>query len=143
DEESDEENGAKGGEAGDAAPVSTGLPPRTLTGTPGSSGLVRGRVRVLRTFEDASRFQPGEVLVAPTTAQPWTPLFATAAALVTDAGGMLSHSAVVAREYGLPAVVGVGNATSTLRDGMSIEVDGDRGTVRILDRGTVRILDRG
>lgn len=133
------EGGAKAGgkrsEASSNSPAHTGIPPRTLTGTPGSSGVVRGRVRVLRTFSDASQFQPGEVLVAPTTAQPWTPLFATAAALVTDAGGMLSHSAVVAREYGLPAVVGVGNATATLRDGMWIEVDGDRGTVRVLDRG--------
>jgi len=137
--ESGGEGGAKAGgkrsEASSNSPAHTGIPPRTLTGTPGSSGVVRGRVRVLRTFSDASQFQPGEVLVAPTTAQPWTPLFATAAALVTDAGGMLSHSAVVAREYGLPAVVGVGNATATLRDGMWIEVDGDRGTVRVLDRG--------
>jgi rifampicin phosphotransferase len=73
--------------------------------------------------------------VARTTAQPWTPLFATAAALVTDTGSAYSHSAVVAREYALPAVVGVGNATTVLRDGMLVEVDGDRGVVRVIDRG--------
>jgi rifampicin phosphotransferase len=75
------------------------------------------------------------VLVATTTSQPWTPLFASAAALVTDTGGVLSHTAVVAREYGLPAVVGTRVATRRLRDGMLIEVDGDRGLVRILAEG--------
>lgn len=84
-------------------------------------------------MSEATRLQPGEVLVAPVTAQTWTPLFATAAALVTDHGGMLTHSAVVAREYGLPAVVAVGNATATLRDGMLVEVDGDRGIVQIIE----------
>ena len=106
---------------------------RTLTGTPGSPGVARGRARVLSNMREATRFQPGEVLVAPITSQTWTPLFATAAALVTDHGGMLTHSAVVAREYGLPAVVAVGNATATLVDGMLIEVDGDRGVVRIVE----------
>lgn len=106
---------------------------RTLTGTPGSPGVARGRARVLASMREATRFQPGEVLVAPITAQTWTPLFATAAALVTDHGGMLTHSAVVAREYGLPAVVAVGNATTTLRDGMLVEVDGDRGIVQIIE----------
>ena len=67
-----------------------------------------------------------------TTAPPWTPLFATAAAVVSDTGGILSHCAVVAREYGIPAVVGTGNATSRLEDGQVIEVDGDAGTVRVV-----------
>jgi len=70
--------------------------------------------------------------VAETTAPPWTPLFATAAAVVTDTGGILSHCAVVAREYRIPAVVGVGSATATLHDGQMVEVDGDAGLVRIL-----------
>lgn len=122
-----------------AGAPSTGTPSagatraRTLTGTPGSPGVARGRARVLASMREASLFQPGEVLVAPITAQTWTPLFATAAALVTDHGGMLTHSAVVAREYGLPAVVAVGNATTTLRDGMLVEVDGDRGIVQIIE----------
>lgn len=106
-----------------------------VTGNPGSSGTVRGRARVLRRLSDAGRLEPGEVLVATTTSQPWTPLFAIAAALVTDTGGVLSHTAVVAREYGLPAVVGTGVATSVLRDGMLLEVDGDRGWVQIVDDG--------
>jgi pyruvate,water dikinase len=70
--------------------------------------------------------------VAETTAPPWTPLFATAAAVVTDTGGILSHCAVVAREYRIPAVVGTGAATATIRNGQMIEVDGDAGIVRIL-----------
>lgn len=104
-----------------------------LTGTPGSAGLVRGRVRVLRSLADADRLLAGEVLVAPTTSQPWMPLFATAAALVTETGGVLSHAAVVAREYRLPAVVGIAGATRALHDGQTVEVDGDRGLVRIVD----------
>ena len=72
------------------------------------------------------------MLVTETTAPPWTPLFARAAAIVTDQGGMLSHCAVVAREYGIPAVVGTGVATSTVVDGQMVEVDGGTGIVRLL-----------
>jgi rifampicin phosphotransferase len=109
--------------------------PDVVTGTPGSAGVARGRARVVRSFDGSVRLLPGEVLVAPTTAQPWMTLFSTAAALVTDTGGMLSHTAVVAREYRLPAVVGTVVGTSTIRDGMLLEVDGDRGLVRILEGG--------
>jgi rifampicin phosphotransferase len=107
--------------------------PDTVTGTPGSAGVARGRARVVRSLDDAIGLVPGEVLVAPTTSQPWMPLFATAAALVTDTGGVLSHTAVVAREYQLPAVVGTVVGTSTLRTGMLLEVDGTAGRVRILE----------
>jgi phosphoenolpyruvate synthase/pyruvate phosphate dikinase len=72
------------------------------------------------------------VLVAIATEPPWTPLFATASAIVTDSGGVLSHSAVVAREYRIPAVVGAGNATTTFKDGQLIEVDGDAGIVQVV-----------
>jgi rifampicin phosphotransferase len=106
--------------------------PDVVTGNPGAAGLVRGRARVLRDLRDAGLLRPGEVLVATTTSQPWTPLFGIAAGLVTDTGGVLSHSAVVAREYGLPAVVGTRVGTRRIRDGMLLEVDGDRGTVRIV-----------
>jgi rifampicin phosphotransferase len=75
------------------------------------------------------------VLVAETTAPPWTPLVATAIAVVTDTGGILSHSAVVAREYGISAVVGTGMATTTIQDGQTIEVDGDKGLVRLMPPG--------
>ena len=106
--------------------------PNVVTGTPGARGLARGRARVLRDLRDAGQLRPGEILVATTTSQPWTPLFGIAAGLVTDAGGVLSHTAVIAREYGLPAVVGTRVGTRRLRDGMLLEVDGDRGTVRIV-----------
>ena len=75
-------------------------------------------------------WRAGDILVTATTAPPWTPLFMTAAALVTDAGGMLSHGAVVAREFRIPAVVGAFNATSRIRDGQWIEVDGSHGIVK-------------
>jgi len=87
---------------------------------------------VLRSLSEAAEIQQGEVLVAETTAPPWTPLFATAAAVVTDTGGILSHCAVVAREYRIPAVVGAAMATATISDGQTVEVDGDKGVVRIL-----------
>ncbi len=126
-------------EASAAAPKTTRthvLPRnRILTGTPGSAGVARGPARIIRSLADAARLEPGEVLVAPTTSQPWMPLFATAVALVTDTGGILSHTAVVAREFRLPAVVGVRDATRTLRDGMLLEVDGARGLVRVVEAG--------
>ncbi len=106
--------------------------PGVLRGNPGSPGVVRGRARVLRSLSEAAGLRKGEVLVAETTAPPWTPLFATAAAVVTDTGGILSHCAVVAREYRIPAVVGVAMATATIRDGQTVEVDGDKGVVRVL-----------
>ncbi|HKH77592.1 MAG TPA: PEP-utilizing enzyme [Rubrobacteraceae bacterium] len=106
--------------------------PGVLRGNPGSPGVVRGRARVLRSLSEAAGLRQGEVLVAETTAPPWTPLFATAAAVVTDTGGILSHCAVVAREYRIPAVVGTGAATATIRSGQTIEVDGDGGVVRVL-----------
>jgi pyruvate,water dikinase len=107
--------------------------PSELRGSAGSPGVVRGTARVIRTLAEADRLQPGDVLVAEFTAPPWTPLFATASAVVTDAGGILSHCAVVAREYGIPAVVGTGRATAAIQDGQQIEVDGNAGLVRLLD----------
>jgi pyruvate,water dikinase len=106
--------------------------PNELKGHAGSPGKVRGTARVISHLEQAGRLMRGDILVAPTTAPPWTPLFATAGAIVTDTGGILSHCAVVAREYGIPAVVGTGRATAMIRDGQTLEVDGDTGCVRIL-----------
>ena len=103
-----------------------------VKGLPGSAGVTRGTARVIHSLAEASKLQPGDVLVASATEPPWTPLFATASAIVTDSGGVLSHSAVVAREYRIPAVVGTGNATSTFHDGQLLEVDGDAGTVRVV-----------
>ena len=107
--------------------------PDVFHGMAGSPGVARGRARIIRSLAEGEAFQHGEVLVAPTTAPPWTPLFARAAAIVTDAGGILSHCAVVAREYSIPAVVGTKRATAMLRDGQLIEVDGTSGTVRIVE----------
>ena len=87
---------------------------------------------MVRTLKDAGRVQPGEILVTETTAPPWTPLFATVAAVVTETGGILCHSAVVAREYKIPAVVGADGATAQIKDGQRIEVDGDAGRVKVL-----------
>ena len=103
-----------------------------VKGLPGSAGVTRGTARVIRSLAEAGKLQPGDVLVAIATEPPWTPLFATASAIITDSGGVLSHSAVVAREYRIPAVVGTGNATTTFQDGQLLEVDGNAGTVRVI-----------
>jgi phosphoenolpyruvate synthase/pyruvate phosphate dikinase len=103
-----------------------------VRGLPGSAGRARGTARVIHSLAEAGKLQPGDVLVAIATEPPWTPLFAIASAVVTDSGGVLSHSAVVAREYRIPAVVGAGNATTTFKDGQLIEVDGNAGTVRVV-----------
>ena len=103
-----------------------------IRGNAGSAGKVRGTARIIMTLADAGRLQPGDVLVTPTTAPPWTPLFATASAVVTETGGVLSHCAVVAREYQIPAVVSARGATSLIRDGQMVEVDGDAGEVRLI-----------
>lgn len=100
-----------------------------VVGTPASPGTCTGRVRVVRSEADFAGFLPGEVLVCPITTPSWTILFAAASAVVTDGGGTLSHSAIVAREHGIPAVVGTGEATSTFRDGELVTVDGTAGTV--------------
>ncbi len=106
--------------------------PELISGTPGAPGKVTGTARVITRLSDAGRLSHGEILVTPTTSPPWTPLFITAGAIVTDTGGALSHCAIVAREYGIPATVGTRMATAVIQDGQQIEVDGDAGTVRIL-----------
>jgi phosphoenolpyruvate synthase/pyruvate phosphate dikinase len=100
-----------------------------LRGTPVSSGTARGPARILLDPGDGAQLHKGEILVAPFTDPGWTPLFLTAGALVMEIGGMMSHGAVVAREYGIPAVVGVKNATRLLRDGEMLEVSGATGEV--------------
>ena len=107
--------------------------PRVFNGNGASSGKYTGTARVIMTLDDADRLGSGEVLVCPATMPPWTPLFGIAAAVVTDHGGILSHTAIVAREYRIPAVIGTKVATSLVRDGQTITVDGDAGTVRLED----------
>jgi len=114
------------------APPSTPDDDTVIRGNCGSPGRATGPARVVHSLAGAGKLQLHDVLVVKTTAPPWTPLFATAAALVSDTGGILSHCAVVAREYGIPAVVGTGNATERIHDGQPIEVDGDAGIVRLV-----------
>jgi phosphohistidine swiveling domain-containing protein len=110
----------------------TTRPDHTITGFPGAAGVVEGIARVLRTPEDAAQFGDGEILVTTVTNIGWTPIFPRAAAVVTDVGAPLSHAAIVARELGIPAVVGCGNATMLLHSGDRIRVDGGTGTVELL-----------
>ncbi len=100
-------------------------------GVAGSAGQVRAVARLILTLDDIDRLSPGEILVTYATAPPWTPAFAIAGGIVTDIGGTLSHCAVVAREYGIPAVVGTRVATATIQDGQLITVDGTAGVVRV------------
>jgi pyruvate,water dikinase len=112
---------------GASAPVSD-----TVTGFPGAPGVVEGTARVISGPEEGERLKPGEILVTTLTNVGWTPMFPRAAAVVTDMGAPLSHASIVARELGIPAVVGTGNATMRVRDGDRIRVDGERGTVELL-----------
>jgi|SRR5215207_4939283 phosphohistidine swiveling domain-containing protein len=105
-------------------------PEGALVGEPASPGTATGRVRVILDPADFPNFQPGEVLVARATAPAWTPLFAKAAAVVTDGGTLAAHASLVAREYGIPAVVATGDATTRLRDGQLVSVDGSAGIVQ-------------
>jgi pyruvate,water dikinase len=100
-----------------------------LSGTPGSPGLARGPARIIRSDAEFGKLHPGDVLVAPYTNPAWTPLFQRAAAVVVDSGSAASHAAIVAREYGIPAVMGTVDGTTKLEDGQPVTVDGGRGHV--------------
>ena len=104
-----------------------------LRGMAASPGLVEGPARVILSPEDIGQMQEGEILVAPLTAPSWAPIFGRIQATVTDSGGMMSHAAIVCREYGLPAVTGTGFATAKIETGQRIRVDGTNGVVTILD----------
>jgi pyruvate,water dikinase len=103
----------------------------SLRGQPASAGRVTGTARVVLSLEEGSRLQPGDILVCRTTLPAWTALFGTVAAVVADSGGTLSHCAIVAREYGVPCVVGTRIGTIAIRDGQRITVDGTTGTVEL------------
>ena len=105
--------------------------PVELTGVAASPGRFRGRARITRSIDEAVTLSVDEVLVCVVTAPAWTPIFGQVGAVVTDAGNMLSHPAIIAREYGIPAVVGTKTATETIPDGAMITVDGDAGTVTV------------
>lgn len=114
------------------------FPPRkvgedgVLSGVPISPGVAKGRVKVLTSATDKPLL-PGEILVARAADPGWTPLFINAAGIILEVGGVLQHGAVVAREYGIPCVSGVDDATDVLKDGQTVEIDGSSGWVRVLD----------
>jgi len=104
----------------------------TLRGIPVSPGTIAAQASVINNADEFDQMQPGSILVCPMTSPAWTQLFAHAAGLVTDIGGILGHGSIVAREYGIPAVVGTGNITQRVKSGQMIGIDGDVGTVTIL-----------
>ena len=103
-----------------------------IRGTGASSGIVEGPARVLTDVNQIGEVRDGEILVCPVTAPSWAPVFGKIKAAVSDIGGSMSHAAIVAREYGMPAVVGTGDATKRIRTGQLVRVDGDRGIVRVI-----------
>jgi phosphohistidine swiveling domain-containing protein len=103
----------------------------TLKGQAASAGVVKGIARLITSLSDSERLGPGDILVCKATSPSWTPLFAVAAGVVTDVGGILSHTAICAREYAIPCVVATQIATTTIPDGATITVDGSKGTVTI------------
>jgi pyruvate,water dikinase len=110
----------------------SGADSNEIKGFAASNGVVEGPARIVKSVEEIARLQKGDILVCQITNPTWAPIFQTIVAAVSDIGGSMSHAAIVAREYGLPAVVGTGNATSRIKDGQRIRVDGGRGIVTIL-----------
>jgi pyruvate, water dikinase len=104
-----------------------------LSGAPASPGEVEGPARVVRGLGDLDTVRAGEILVCTVTSPAWSPIFSKIAATVTDIGGIMSHAAIVSREYGLPAVVGTGVATSRIATGQRLRVDGTTGIVTIVE----------
>jgi pyruvate,water dikinase len=107
-----------------------------IKGFASSAGVAEGPARVLKLLEDVVKLLPGEIVVAPCTNPSWAPVFTKIKAAVTDIGGLTSHAAIVSREYGLPAVTGTGVATSVIKTGDIIKVDGSTGTVTIVKRAS-------
>jgi pyruvate,water dikinase len=103
-----------------------------IRGFAASNGVVEGPACVIKSVEEIGRLQQGDILVCQITNPTWAPIFQKIAAAVSDIGGSMSHAAIVAREFGLPAVVGTGNATSRIKNGQRLRVDGGRGVVTIL-----------
>jgi pyruvate,water dikinase len=104
-----------------------------LVGRPVSRGVVEGLARVAMTVEEAADLQPGEILIAPITDVGWTPYFSLIAGLATDVGSALSHGAVIAREYGLPAIVNLRAATKVFKTGDRVRLDADKGVLVRID----------
>jgi phosphohistidine swiveling domain-containing protein len=115
-------------------PVEPSSDPDVITGVAASPGTVQGVAKVVRSLNEASKLQSGDIMVCEMTVPTWVPLFATVRAVVADSGGILSHCAIVAREFRLPAVVGTRVGTEKIKDGMTVTVDGSKGIVRIDSR---------
>jgi pyruvate,water dikinase len=107
---------------------------REIKGFAASNGVAEGVARVVKSVDEIGRLRHGDILVCQVTNPTWAPVFQKIAAAVSDIGGTMSHAAIVAREYGLPAVVGTGTATQAIKDGQRIRVDGGRGVVTILSQ---------
>jgi pyruvate,water dikinase len=103
-----------------------------IAGKAAARGTYTGAARIVMGEHEFDRLESGDVLVCPITSPVWSVLFSKVGALVTDSGGVLSHPAIIAREYGIPAVVATGNATAVIPDGATVEVDGNTGFVRIV-----------
>ena len=114
--------------------VGGGDEPGVLTGMAASPGVAEGPARVVSSPAQIDQVRDGEILVAPLTAPSWAPIFGKIRATVTDIGGIMSHAAIVCREYGLPAVTGTASGTRRIRTGQRIRVDGNTGAVTILDK---------
>ena len=112
-------------------PAEPSADPSVITGIGASAGTVQGTVRVVTDLSQASKVREGDVMVCEMTMPAWTPLFSIASAVVADTGGVLSHCAIVSREYGMPCVVGTAIGTAVLQDGMQVTVDGSKGIIRI------------
>jgi phosphoenolpyruvate synthase/pyruvate phosphate dikinase len=121
---------------GNAPPIIPALmpalaPDQILQGIPASPGQAEGRVKVLRNLQDIPEIESDTILVVPYTDSGWAPLLVRAKGIIADAGGRLSHGAILAREYGIPAIMDVRNATWVLQDGQRVRIDGSRGIVEI------------
>jgi pyruvate,water dikinase len=121
------------------APLDAGV----LRGTPASAGVASGRARVLGLSDPTAGLGPGDILVVGHADVAWTPVFSVVAGVVTEAGGMLCHAAVVAREIGIPAVVGVDDATRLVADGAQIRIDGSEGLVTVIGPAGATVSARG
>ena len=116
------------------APPEPSRDPDVINGIGASQGTVQGTAKVVRSLSEASKLRQGDVMVCEMTMPPWTPLFSTVSAVVADTGGVLSHCAIVSREYRMPCVVGTIVGTAVIKDGMQLTVDGSQGIVRIESR---------
>lgn len=115
-------------------PAEPSSDPNVINGTGASAGVVQGTAKVVKNLSEASKLRKGDILVTEMTMPPWTPLFSTVSAVVADTGGVLSHCAIVSREYRIPCVVGTIVGTAVIKDGMQLTVDGSQGVVRIDSR---------